>query len=117
MSAFADILKAVVDRVPGAIGATFVDWEGEAVDQWGSVPALEMQLAGAHWSIVLNQAGNRLSPWGAVDEICIEGSSGLVLIRRVTEQYCIVVMARSGAHLAMLRRSVDRGVDGLRREM
>ncbi len=118
MSAFADILKQMVDRVPGALGAVFADWEGEAVDQFGHVPALDIKLAGAHWGVVLTLANERLRTMcGEVKELWIEGESSLVLVRHVTDQYFVVLTARRGTHLATAVRELDRGARGLLGEM
>lgn len=119
MTAFAAILKSMVDRVPGALGAIFADWEGEMVDQFAHVPPLEIQLAGAHWGVVLNQTSMVTSHlgWGGVNELCIEGERGLALIRRVTEGYFVVLAAKKDVHLATALRELERGAVTLRSEM
>lgn len=119
MSAFAEILKRVVDRVPGAVGAVFADGEGEAVDHFADVPPLDIRLIGAHWGVVLLQASQSFQRLGAgdVDELWVEGEHALVIIRRVTEQYYVVLTARRGVHLATARRELERGVRSLRGEM
>ncbi len=119
MSSFATILKSLVDRVPGAIGAIFADWEGEAVDQFAHVPALEIQLAGAHWGIVRQLASQHLRAAGAgdVEEMWIDCEGGLVLLRRVTDRCYVVLTTRRGVHLGTARRELERGAMTLLGEM
>ena len=116
MSAFADILKAVIDRVPGATGAVFVDWEGEAVDQFTELAPLDMQLIGAHMSVVFVLANDRLAELG-VGELWIETDTALVLVRRVTDRYSVVLTAKRDAHLATAQRELERGARTLLGEM
>jgi predicted regulator of Ras-like GTPase activity (Roadblock/LC7/MglB family) len=119
MSAFAEILKEMVERVPGAVGAIFADWEGEAVDQYAHIPALEIQLVGAHWGVVLSQADRRLrqAGLGGVDELLVEGEHGTVLVRRVTEHYYVVLTGKREVHLATARRELERSAQTLLGEM
>ena len=117
MSAFGEILEKMVRRVPGAVGAVFADWEGEPVDQFAHIPALDIQLVGAHWGVVWSQASQRLGALGAVEELLIEGDRAIVLVRAVTDHYFVVLATKRDAHLAIARRELERGADILRSEM
>jgi predicted regulator of Ras-like GTPase activity (Roadblock/LC7/MglB family) len=119
VSAFGDILRAMVERVPGAIGAVFADWEGEPVDQFAHIPPLEIQLVGAHWGVVWSQASARMqrNGLGPVDELVIEGERAIVLVRSVTDRYFVVLATRPEAHLGTARRELDRVARTLLGEM
>jgi predicted regulator of Ras-like GTPase activity (Roadblock/LC7/MglB family) len=118
MSAFADILRQMVERVPGAVGAIFADWEGEAVDQFAHIPAIEIQLVGAHWGVILSLTDARLrTTVGAVHEILVEGEHALVFIRAVTDRYYVVLAAKKSVHLATARRELERSAQTLLGEM
>jgi predicted regulator of Ras-like GTPase activity (Roadblock/LC7/MglB family) len=119
MSAFADILRDMVERVPGAVGAIFADWDGEEVDQFAHIPRHDIQLVGAHWGVVLTQAtrGLERAGLGHVDELTIEADQGMVLIRRVTDRYYVVLSAKSSAHLATALRELERSAQTLLGEM
>jgi len=119
VSSFGEILKAMVDRVPGAIGAIFADWEGEAVDQFAHIPPIDIQLVGAHWGVVFNGASEcvRRMGAGAVDELWVEGEHALVLVRRVSAQYYVVLATKRSAHLATARRELERSATTLLGEM
>jgi predicted regulator of Ras-like GTPase activity (Roadblock/LC7/MglB family) len=119
MSSFGDILQRMVMRVPGALGAVFSDWEGEAVDQFAHVSPAEIQLVGAHWGVVLNMAAERVqrAGGGAIDELWIEAEHGLVLVRRVNAQYYVVLAVGRESHLAIARRELESSVQSLLGEM
>ncbi len=119
MSSFGEILQRMVERVPGAVGAVFTDWEGEPVDQFAHIPPLDIQLVGAHWGIVFLQASKRLGTHGlgAVEELLIDGERARVLVRRVSDGYFVVLATRHDAHLATALRELSRGADSLRGEM
>jgi len=120
VSAFGDILQRMVERVPGALGAVFADWEGEAVDQFAAEEApQEIRLVGAHWGVVLNVTAERvrLMRGGEVDELWVEADHGLVLIRAVAGGYYVVLSTGPETHLATARRALDVSVTELRSEM
>jgi len=119
MSTFAEILRAMVERVPGALAAVFADWEGEAVDLFGTPPPLEIQLAGAHWGVVFMLANDHLRDVGAgaVEELWVESDAGLTLIRRVTDRYYVVLSAKQTTHLQTARRELERSAASLLGEM
>jgi predicted regulator of Ras-like GTPase activity (Roadblock/LC7/MglB family) len=119
MSAFGEILEAMVRRVPGAVGAVFADWDGEPVDQFAHIPPIDIQLVGAHWGIVWSQATRRLEKHqlGAVEELLIEGERAIVVVRSVTDRYFVVLATRRDAHLATALRELERGAHILRGEM
>jgi predicted regulator of Ras-like GTPase activity (Roadblock/LC7/MglB family) len=119
VSAFGDILQSIVERVPGAIGAVFADWDGEPVDQFAHIPPLDIQLVGAHWGVVWSQATARLAGHGlgSVEELVIEGERAVVLVRAVTTQYFVVLAIKRDAHLATARRELARGAQTLLGEM
>ena len=119
MSAFGDLLQQMVERVPGAVGAVFADWEGEPVDQFAHIPPLDIQLVGAHWGVVWSQAAERLGAHqlGSVEELLIEGDRAIVLVRSVTDRYFVVLAIEREAHLGTARRELERGAGILRSEM
>lgn len=52
---FQNVLSRLVEDVDGAIGAMFLDWEGESVDLYGWPDRHDMRLLGAYQGIFLNQ--------------------------------------------------------------
>jgi predicted regulator of Ras-like GTPase activity (Roadblock/LC7/MglB family) len=108
-SPFGEILRALVERVPGAVGAIFADWEGESIDHFAALPPFEIRLIGAYWGIVLGQTVERLARagGGAVEELLVECEEAVVLVRPVTSRYYVVLQGtRSGIHLGTARREL-----------
>lgn len=118
-TAFTPILQRVVERVPGAIGAIFADWDGEAVDLVGKRAKDEIQLIGAHYGIILNnvQAVLRLFHFGEAEEIVLQHERMDLLVTTVAEGYYIVLAVTAGGHLATALRETRECATGLRREM
>lgn len=120
MIGFGEILQAMVERVPGATGAIFVDWEGEPVGTFAcELPALDLQIIGAQWGVVwiqLQKAFDRVH-LGPPLELEVDGERGTVLVHQVTESYYVVMTMRRDAHLATAQRELRRSVESLRAEM
>lgn len=120
MTTFGDILQAMVERVPGALGAIFVDWEGEPVECFSfDMPSLDMQIIGAQWGVVWTQMQRALgrARLGAPIELVVDGERGSVFIHQVTDQYFVVMAAKRDTHLATAQRELARSAASLRAEM
>jgi predicted regulator of Ras-like GTPase activity (Roadblock/LC7/MglB family) len=52
---FKQILKELVETIPGARGAILADWEGEAVEQHCLDDDFELKVVGAHQGIILGR--------------------------------------------------------------
>ena len=116
-STFARILEQVVAAIPGARGAIFVDWEGEAVDAFSRLSYTGIRLVGAHWGVVYNQlklAMQRLR-LGAPVELVLRFAREQVIIRRVTDDYLALVTLESGADFGRAL-AVMRWAEALLRE-
>lgn len=118
-SAFAEILAELVGSIPGAIGAVFLDWEGEAVDQFAHVPTMDILLEGAHWGVVLRMVHGltRKHGWGDVKMILLQGHGHEIIIRPVTREYCVVLTMRSGTHTASALEALERITERILEEM
>jgi predicted regulator of Ras-like GTPase activity (Roadblock/LC7/MglB family) len=120
VNTFGDILQAMVERIPGALGAIFVDWEGEPVETFSfDMPTLDLQIIGAQWGVVWTEMQKALARAGAGNaiELVVDGERGSVLVHQVTEQYFVVLAARRDTHLATAQRELARGAADLQKEM
>jgi predicted regulator of Ras-like GTPase activity (Roadblock/LC7/MglB family) len=119
-NSFAEILQRLVERVPGATGAVFADWEGESVGEFAlDLPQLEIQIMGAQWGVVWIdvQRAFRRAHLGAPEELIVDFDRGSLLVRQVTDQYYVVLAVNREGHLAKALAELDRGVAELRAEM
>jgi predicted regulator of Ras-like GTPase activity (Roadblock/LC7/MglB family) len=120
VSGFQDILQRIVERVPGATGAVFADWEGESVGEFArELPLLEIRIVGAQWGVVWNELQRsfsraRLAP---PTELIVDGEAGGALVRKVTDQYYVVLAVEKHAQLGRAMRELERGAAELAAEM
>jgi predicted regulator of Ras-like GTPase activity (Roadblock/LC7/MglB family) len=116
---FSGILQQAVERVPGAIGAIFADWDGEAVDQVGKDARDEMLLIGAHYAVIMNsvQALLRLFHFGEAVEIVVQHDKLDLCMHAVGDGYYVVLAVSSGGHLASALRETRACAAGLRQVM
>jgi predicted regulator of Ras-like GTPase activity (Roadblock/LC7/MglB family) len=119
MTPFAAILQRTVDNVPGAIGAIFADWDGEAVDLAGQAHGDELKLMGAHYGVILAnvQALLRLFHFGEAVEIVLQHEKIDLCVHAVGDGYYVVLAIGAGGHLATALREARACAAGLRREM
>lgn len=118
-TAFTPILQRAVERVPGAVGAIFADWDGEAVDLFSLAEPDELKVLGAHYGIILNhvQSALHLFHFGEAEEIILLHDGMDLLVRAVGEGYYVVLAVRGKAHLATALREVAEAALALRTEM
>ena len=118
-SGFGPILERLVTALPGARGAIFVDWEGEAVDEHAHIDKTDLKILGAQWGIIYQQAMNALSKLGlgALDELVLRFATDQFAIRRVTEEYIVLLALDKDANLGRALHLLRRAGDELREEM
>jgi predicted regulator of Ras-like GTPase activity (Roadblock/LC7/MglB family) len=116
---FSSILQRTVERVPGAIGAIFADWEGEAVDLAGLNHRDELKLLAAHYGVILNnvQALLRLFHFGEAVEIVLQHEKIDLCVHAVGDGYYVVLAVSADGHLATALREARACAAGLREEM
>jgi predicted regulator of Ras-like GTPase activity (Roadblock/LC7/MglB family) len=118
-SIFREILKEVTTDLPGALGAIFVDWEGETVDEHSFIGDTNLRLVGAYWGIAYYQARAlfRAKELGSPNEMILLFENQQVLIRRVTDEYLVVLALREGINLGRALHLLTRAEVRLRGEM
>jgi predicted regulator of Ras-like GTPase activity (Roadblock/LC7/MglB family) len=52
---YRNILEELVNKIPQAVGAILIDWEGEAVQEYCHCTPYDMRFMAAHQAIILNQ--------------------------------------------------------------
>jgi hypothetical protein len=120
MTPFTIILQRVVERVPGALGAIFADWEGEAIGSFSpKVGKEELLILGAHYGVILNhvQSALHLTHFGEAYEVIFQHQKLDLIIRAVAKDYYVVLAIEAGAHLATALRETLEAARALRAEM
>jgi predicted regulator of Ras-like GTPase activity (Roadblock/LC7/MglB family) len=107
---FREILKEAVDEVPGAMGAIFADWEGEAVDHYFSGEDDEIKLVGAHQGILLNlmKTASDNVGLGGVNEVMLVMDGAKVMARPLKDGYFLVLLVENGCNSGIARRTLRR---------
>jgi predicted regulator of Ras-like GTPase activity (Roadblock/LC7/MglB family) len=118
-TAFTPILQRAVERIPGAMGAIFADWDGEAVDHFSHADRFDMLVLTAHLGIILShvQRAMRLFHYGEAQEIVLLQQKMDLIVRSVGQGYYMVLVATGGVHLATALREVSVAAGALRQEM
>lgn len=114
---FRDVLKQLVTAVPGAWGAIFVDFEGEAVDLYAVSDAYEVKLAGAHAGLLWNrikEAGANAS-LGKSHSVSVLAANNRLFVHAVDRDYFVLLAARATAHPGLARHHLRFAVDSLKK--
>jgi predicted regulator of Ras-like GTPase activity (Roadblock/LC7/MglB family) len=91
--AFETILQELVDRVPEAIGAILVDWEGEAVMDHCHCDPYDLRFIAAHKGIILSRLKEiqGIEKVGEVHDVVLTTSSGHLMIGCIDQDYSLVM--------------------------
>lgn len=90
---FGLILERLIRSSSGALGAVFVDAEGEAVDYAGTLDAFTVKIAAAHMRILLHEAAGSPALGGeTLREITFRSAERSFFIRSMPEGYAFVLL-------------------------
>lgn len=117
-SAFTPILRRLLHRARGVLVAVFVDGEGECVDYCSSLPPFESKVAGAQMLVTMSELADRMRSIGAGESysLTVHCSARDFVVRRINEDYLLVVGLKRGALTQRLRGGIEQTVSELRRE-
>ena len=115
MRDFRDVLRDLVQSVPGAWGAIFVDWEGEAVDLFATSDEYEVKLAGAHTGLLLNRvvSAGKLSNLGRSKVAVVRAEAAHFYLQTLDEEYFVLLVTKPTA-AGLARRKLSEAVAELR---
>lgn len=119
-SAFNPMLTRLVKDLPGAEGAIFVDWEGEAVDRFdGTQQETPIRLIGAHWGIIyyLFRGALERAEGGDPIQLVLAFERQTFIVSQVTSHYLMVVTMSPRPNLRLALDMSRITVQRLRREM
>jgi predicted regulator of Ras-like GTPase activity (Roadblock/LC7/MglB family) len=103
-SAFTPILRRVLNALPNALCAVFVDTEGECIDYASSIDPFEAKVSGAHALVLLNRLRASHHTLGLQEPfgLAIAGTERELWARRITDDYLLVVVALPGAEASQM---------------
>lgn len=117
-SAFTPILRRLLHRARGVLVAAFVDGEGECVDYCSALSPFEAKVAGAQMLVTMMELAGRMRGIGAGESysLTVHCSARDIVVRRISEEYLLVVALKRGALTQRLRGGIEQTVSELRRE-
>jgi hypothetical protein len=120
---FRQILQELVTSTPGAIGALFLDWEGETVELIGERPfdadEHDLKIVGAYQGIFLTQLRELCTrvDAGQPHRFKIDFVGARVLSCDLKDGYYVVLVVDGSANEAVAWRALDDCAGRLMREM
>lgn len=116
--AFEVILKELVDRVPKAIGAIVVDWEGESVMEYCLCDPYDMRFIGAHKGIILARIREMKSSeqLGSVEDVIITASEMHLITGCINQDYFLVMNVERSSPVALALYHFRRAIIELKKE-
>ena len=119
MTSFQEILQTALDRVPGARGAIFAAWDGEAVASVEAQGEDRILVLGAHYGVILANAQSilHLFHFGEAEEIVIVQDRLHVVLRTVADGYYVLLASEAEMHLATALQEIRTAATALRAEM
>lgn len=117
-SAFTDILRRLLYRATGLLAVAFVDGEGECVDYCSALDPYEAKVAGAQLMVTMSELSERMARLraGVAYMVTVHGSERDIVVRRVSEEYLLVVVTKPRALTRRLTGGIEHAVTELRRE-
>jgi predicted regulator of Ras-like GTPase activity (Roadblock/LC7/MglB family) len=120
---FQNILHDLVSSIPGAIGALFLDWEGETVEMLGARPFEaedhDLKIMGAYQGIFLTQLRqicDRISA-GTPHRFKIEFAKTKVLSCDLADGYYLVLVVDGGTNEGLAWQRMDGSRERLLAEL
>jgi len=116
---FKPLLNALIERVPGALGAIVADWEGEAVDQVGTMDEYDLKVIGAHKGVILHSMRDVVDRLGddELKEIIITTKEAQTLVLPVTKDYYLVLTLDRSDMLGRALLEARRCIQALHQEI
>lgn len=117
---FQEVLREVVERVDGAMGALLMGYDGIAVDQY--LPDDEggmVETLGLEFSVILKDVRRAVEMLeaGSADELVLTTEHVVAIVRMLNSEYFVVVALKpnaiAGKARHYLRMSAPRIVDAL----
>jgi len=91
---FGDILKHMVNGTDGALGALVVGLDGIPVDEYSVASELDIQSMTVEYSSLIKEIekGSQTLHLGSTKEVTVMAEKAMVMLRRLNEEYFIVLI-------------------------
>lgn len=116
---FEIILRDLVNKVPHAIGAILVDWEGEAVMEHCHCDPYDIRFIAAHKGIILTRLKEMQSIEliGEVEDVIVTSSGGHLIIGCIDQYYSLVMNIQHSCPVALALYHFRLAITELKKEV
>jgi predicted regulator of Ras-like GTPase activity (Roadblock/LC7/MglB family) len=115
----ADSLHQVVLDMEESGGIAIVGMDGIVVEEQKRDAGIDLQALGAEFSGLLKAAGKLTESveWGGVNEMMMTAERSVVVLRRVTAEYFLILVIRPDGNLGKARFLLRRAGSQLKTEL
>jgi len=115
---FTPLLREIFALAPQVHAVAFVDVEGECVDYCSSLDAFDTKVFGAHLHMLMENTRRRMQGMatGHLRYLQIFAEERDFIIRPLTDEYVLIVIAAPGSADRILIDAMDRAAELLRQE-
>lgn len=116
---FKQILERVVLETQGAVGAIFLDREGEEIAHHSILDGDEMKLVGAHYGIVWLEMESMVNRHLAASaaEVIFVSEKGICLLQPVQKEYMVLLIVGPSEGIGQARRWLRWAVSEIQKEL
>ena len=111
---FADVLKEVVDRTDGALGALIVGLDGIPVEEYSLNSEMDIQSMTVEYSALMKEIekGSQATELGTTNEVTVIAEKAMIMLRRLNDDYFFVLILKPEGNFGkgrfLLRMSVPK---------
>ena len=111
---FSDILKEVVNGTDGSLGALIVGLDGIPVEEYTIGSEMDIQSMTVEYSSLIKEIekGSQTLQLGSTNEVTVLAEKAMVMLRRLNDEYFIVLFMRPDGNFGkgrfLLRMSVPK---------
>ncbi|MBT1070786.1 roadblock/LC7 domain-containing protein [Pelotalea chapellei] len=116
---YKQIMKDLVEKVPGATGAIVLDWEGEAVQEYCYCEPYEIRFVAAHQGLVLSQLRElqQTGQGGAIEEVVVTSSDRSLITGCINQDYSLMLSIDRSCPVALALHHFRTTITVLRKEI
>lgn len=117
---FKAIMRNLVETIPGARGAIFVDWEGEAVDQYSlDEDVYQLKVMGAYKGVILNliNEAQKTVDSTQINTVTVKMNKYSIILAPVKEGYYVALVVQSGTIMSRAAYMIKKSVKDLAANM
>ena len=117
---FKKIMGNLIESIPGATGAIFLDWEGEAVDQYAvENDTYQLKVLGAHKGVILGLINDAqaIDEKNKVECVSIKMKNFSVIMAPVSDEYFVVLTLKPDSSISKARYGIRHTAKALMAEI